>query len=130
MNKKGAGQKGFLLVVFAGFISTGVFGEGENVVGYNKAEARIGFYHAEFSDSDSYAQEPHSVENTKPPLAMTTALKFDEPLGAYLRLSVVSEKAFLLILLRVLLALLSGRVQISKRQQVIRVIPMAMCLME
>ena len=91
MKKKGAGQKGFLLVVFAGFISTGVFGEGKNVDGYNKAEARIGFYHAEFSDSDSYAQEPHSVENTKPPLAMTTALKFDEPLGAYLRLSVVSE---------------------------------------
>ena len=91
MKNKGVGQKGFVLVIFAVFISTGVFGEGKNVDGYNQAEARIGFFNAEFSDSDSYASEAQSVENTKPPLAMTTALKFDEPLGAYLRFSVVSE---------------------------------------
>ena len=92
MKRKGAGQKGFLLVVLATFISTSVFGEGKNVDGSTKAGARIVFFNAEFSDSDSYAQETHSIESTKPPLAMTTALKFDELLGAYLRLSMPSEK--------------------------------------
>ena len=65
MNKKGAGKKGLLLVVFAAFISTGVFGEGKYFDGY---------------------------KNEEPTLAMTTELKLDKPLGAYLRFGVVSDK--------------------------------------
>jgi len=92
MKKKGAGKKGFLLVVFAAFISTSVWGEGKNVDGYSEAVAQIGFLNAEFSDADPYYSEPQAIENIKPPLAMTTALKFDEPQGAYLRLSVAPSK--------------------------------------
>ena len=92
MKNKGVGQKGFVLVIFAIFISTGVFGEGKNVDGYNQAGARIDFFNTESSDSDSYASESQSIENTKPPLAMTTALKFEELLSAYLRFSMASEK--------------------------------------
>ena len=93
MNKKGAGKKGLLLVAFAAFISTGVFGEGKNVDGYEEIKARKGFFNIEFSDSDSHAFESQSVENTKPPLAMTTALKIDDSLGAYLRLRIASGKS-------------------------------------
>ena len=92
MKKKGAGKKGFLLVVFAAFISTSVWGEGKNVDGYSEAVAQIGFLNAEFSDADPYYSEPQAIENIKPPLAMTTALKFDEPQGAYLRFSVAPSK--------------------------------------
>ena len=93
MNKKGAGKKGLLLVVFAAFISTGVFGEGKNVDGYEAIEARNGFFYSKLSDSDTYASESPSEEITKPPVAMTTALKLDEVLGAHLRLSIASDKS-------------------------------------
>ena len=93
MKNKGVGQKGFVLVIFAILISTGVFGEGENVDGYEAIEARNGFFYSELSDSDTHASEPRSEDNTKPPVAMTTALKLDEALGAHLRLSIASDKS-------------------------------------
>lgn len=65
MKRKGAGKKGLLLVVFVFFASKGVFGEGKYFDGYKNAE---------------------------PTLAMTTELKLDKPLGAYLRFGVVSDK--------------------------------------
>jgi hypothetical protein len=93
MNKKGASKKGLLLVAFAAFISTGVFGEGKNIEGYEAVEARNGFFYSELSGSDTYASVPQSEDNAKPPLAMTTALKLDESLVAHLRLSIASDKS-------------------------------------
>ena len=65
MKRKGAGKKRFMLVVLFMFASKGVFGEGKYFDVYKNAE---------------------------PTLAMTTELKLDKPLGAYLRFGVVSDK--------------------------------------
>ena len=92
MNKKGAGKRELLLVALAVFISTNVFGEGENVVGYEAAGAQVVFFNSELSGTDLSDSEPRSVERARPPLAMTTALKLDDPLGAYLRFGLASKK--------------------------------------
>ena len=93
MKRKGAGKKRLMmvaLVVFAstGFLSTGVMGEGKYFDGYSNTENQSGYYHSD-DESDSGLRE---VDNAKPALAMTTELKLDKPLGAYLRFGVVSDK--------------------------------------
>jgi hypothetical protein len=58
MNKKGAGKRELLLVALAVFISTNVFGEGENVVGYEAAGAQVVFFNSELSETDLSDSEP------------------------------------------------------------------------
>ena len=84
MKRKGAGKKRLMMVALVALASTGVFGERKLFDGYKNIEQQSAYYHSGLALSH--------VESEQPALAMTTALKLDKPLGAYLRFGVVADK--------------------------------------
>lgn len=84
MKRKGAGKKRLMMAALVALASTGVFGERKLFDGYKNIEQQSAYYYSGLALSH--------VESEQPALAMTTALKLDKPLGAYLRFGVVADK--------------------------------------